>query len=131
MAAASHIFFFLSVSLLLSSTLPAYEFHVGGSKGWTKPMGDELENYNHWATKICFHRDSLFRFKYENDSVLVVGKSAYKECDMTVPLLKFVGRKTTFTFDHHNYFYFISGELGNCKEVDHVNIKYIIILSIM
>ncbi|THU54488.1 hypothetical protein C4D60_Mb10t25610 [Musa balbisiana] len=155
MAAASHLFFFLSVSLLLSFTLSAYEFRVGGTKGWTKPTGDELENYNHWATKNRFHigdslcklslslysikivllaritfdssfLDELSDFKYENDSVLVVDKNAYKECDTKAPLLKFVGGNTTFTFDRHGYFYFISGEPGNCKAGERLIIRVMV-----
>ncbi|CAL9769393.1 unnamed protein product [Musa acuminata subsp. burmannicoides] len=154
MAAASHLFFFLSVSLLLS-TLSAYEFRVGGPRGWTKPTGDELENYNHWATKNRFHigdslcklslslysikivllaritfdssfLDELSDFKYENDSVLVVDKNAYKECDTKAPLLKFVGGNTTFTFDRHGYFYFISGEPGNCKAGERLIIRVMV-----
>ncbi|CAD5184299.1 mavicyanin-like [Musa acuminata AAA Group] len=127
MAAASHLFFFfLSVSLLLSSTLSAYEFRVGGPKGWTKPTGDELENYNHWATKNRFHIGDSLYFKYENDSVLVVDKNAYKECDTKAPLLKFVGGNTTFTFDRHGYFYFISGEPGNCKAGERLIIRVMV-----
>lgn len=160
MAAASHLFFFLSVSLLLSFTLSAYEFRVGGTKGWTKPTGDELENYNHWATKNRFHigdslcklslslysikivllaritfdssfLDELSDFKYENDSVLVVDKNAYKECDTKAPLLKFVGGNTTFTFDRHGYFYFISGKPGHCEAGERLIVRVMVHSEVM
>lgn len=44
-----------------------------------------------------------------------MNKTSYKNCDVSNPILKFEDGNTTFWFDRYGYFYFISGEPGNCK----------------
>ncbi|XP_073010892.1 uncharacterized protein [Typha latifolia] len=114
----SHFFttllFFLSTSLLLFSVASAYEFRVGGPRGWTKPTGNESETYNHWAKRNRFHVGDYLHFKYVNDSVLLVSHNEYKECNTTDPILQFTGGDTSFRFDRGGLFYFISGEPGHC-----------------
>ncbi|URD94994.1 Plastocyanin-like domain [Musa troglodytarum] len=126
-----NLLLFLSIALLLSSAVSAYEFRVGGPRGWTKPTGDELGNYNHWATKNRFHVGDSLYFKYENDSVLVVDKNAYKECNTTDPQLKFVDGNTTFRFDRHGYFYFISGKPGHCEAGERLIVRVMVHSEVM
>lgn len=60
MAALPSVWVLIVASLLLHSTVSAFEFRVGGEKGWTKPHGDAAENYNHWALQNRFQvGDSL------------------------------------------------------------------------
>ena len=41
----------------------AFQFKVGGERGWAKPNGNESETYNEWATRNRFHvGDSLCKF---------------------------------------------------------------------
>ena len=54
-------------------------------------------------------------FKYSNDSVLVVDREDYVNCNTTNPLLKFTDGNTTFWFDRHGYYYFVSGETKHCE----------------
>ncbi|WOL06412.1 mavicyanin-like [Canna indica] len=117
------IFLFLLASFLLSSTAAAYEFRVGGPKGWAKPTGDVLQNYNHWATMNRFHVGDSLYFKYENDSVLVVDKKAYKECNTAEPLLKFVDGNTVFTLDRPGLFFFVSGQPGHCESGERLIVR--------
>ncbi|URE18205.1 Plastocyanin-like domain [Musa troglodytarum] len=120
------------------------EFHVGGSRGWIVPAGDEAESYNRWAMRNRFHvGDSVCKlhlapavyvvllffhpaansslscnhvdFKYKNDSVLVVDREAYGDCNTTDPLLAFDDGNTTFRFDRYGFFFFISGTPGHCE----------------
>ncbi|OAY73198.1 Alpha-ketoglutarate-dependent dioxygenase alkB [Ananas comosus] len=110
----THLFFYLATYLLLTSVAFGHEFRVGGPRGWTEPIGDEFESYNHWATRNRFHIGDYLYFKYENDSVLVVTHDEYKECNTTNPIAKFTDGDTKFRFDRYGFFYFISGEPSHC-----------------
>ncbi|CAD5187613.1 unnamed protein product [Musa acuminata subsp. malaccensis] len=107
--------FFTFVPLLMVAVESGLEFHVGGSRGWIVPAGDEAESYNRWAMKNRFHVGDSVYFKYKNDSVLVVDREAYGECNTTDPLLEFDDGNTTFRFDRYGFFFFISGTPGHCE----------------
>ncbi|KAL0916280.1 hypothetical protein M5K25_013776 [Dendrobium thyrsiflorum] len=105
----------LSASAFLNDAATAIQFRVGGPLGWRKPTGFESETYNHWAGRNRFHVGDSLYFKYVKDSVLVVDKDHYDECNTINPLLRFTDGNTTIRFDRFGYFYFISGQSGHCK----------------
>ncbi|XP_072962624.1 early nodulin-like protein 21 [Typha angustifolia] len=119
-------FFFIFVSLLMSPVQSALEFHVGGSKGWKVPAADDTESYNHWAMRSRFHVGDYVYFKYVNDSVLLVDRKAYSECNTTAPLLEFADGNTTFRFDRYGFFYFISGTAGHCEAGQRIIIRVMV-----
>ncbi|CAL9104508.1 unnamed protein product [Musa textilis] len=112
---AGFLSFFVLVPLLMVAVESGLEFHVGGSRGWIVPAGDEAESYNRWAMRNRFHVGDSVYFKYKNDSVLVVDREAYGDCNTTDPLLAFDDGNTTFRFDRYGYFFFISGTPGHCE----------------
>ncbi|KAL8150695.1 hypothetical protein V2J09_020503 [Rumex salicifolius] len=96
-------------------SVTGHQFQVGGQTGWAPPDGDETETYNEWAEQHRFHIGDILYFKYQNDSVLVVAKEDYETCNVTSPIERFEQGGAMFKFDRHGYFYFISGEQGNCE----------------
>ncbi|PKU66358.1 Early nodulin-like protein 1 [Dendrobium catenatum] len=105
----------LSASAFLKDAATATQFRVGGPLGWRKPTGFESETYNQWAGRNRFHVGDSLYFKYQKDSLLVVDKGHYDECNTMNPLSRFTDGNTTFRFDRFGYFYFISGQSGHCK----------------
>ncbi|XP_061342488.1 early nodulin-like protein 3 [Gastrolobium bilobum] len=90
------------------------EFQVGGKDGWVvKPS----EDYNHWAQRHKFQVNDILYFKYKkgNDSVLVVKKEDYISCNINNPIHKMDDENLTFLFDRSGLFFFISGNMDNCK----------------
>jgi hypothetical protein len=55
-------------------------------------------------------------FKYANDSVLLVDRTAFDACNTTEPLATFADGATRFVLDRPGFFCFISGEPGHCEE---------------
>ncbi|KAE8733523.1 putative Polygalacturonase non-catalytic subunit AroGP3 precursor [Hibiscus syriacus] len=106
-------------SLVFISTVAvataSVQFKVGGDKGWTKPIGNNSEPYNEWASRNRFHVGDSLYFKYNIDSVLVVNRTSYTDCSVANPTFKFKDGETVFEFDRYGLFYFISGESGHCK----------------
>ncbi|WOL19192.1 early nodulin-like protein 1 [Canna indica] len=107
--------FLSSVSLLMVAVESSLDFYVGGSRGWTVPVGNETESYNQWAIRNRFHVGDSLHFEYHNDSVLVVDRQNYGECNTADPLIEYDDGDTTFRFDRYGFFYFISGEPGHCE----------------
>ncbi|KAJ3687871.1 hypothetical protein LUZ61_017035 [Rhynchospora tenuis] len=103
--------------LILFNPAVADQYTVGGPVGWTMPTeGNEAEsNYNHWALRTRFHVGDSLYFKYENDSVLLVSRDDYRNCETFNPIAGFTDGNTTFEFDREGFFYFISGEPGHCE----------------
>ncbi|XP_059662391.1 early nodulin-like protein 21 [Cornus florida] len=93
----------------------AYQFQVGGEKGWVRPTANDTQTYNNWAAKNRFHIGDTVYFKYRKDSVVVVNKADYENCVISNPISKFEDGNTVFRFDHYGYFYFISGQVEHCK----------------
>jgi hypothetical protein len=56
----------------------------------------------------------LLDFKYQNDSVLVVNYTDYKDCIVSNPISKFEDGNTVLRIDRYGFFYFISGQPGHC-----------------
>ncbi|GLU21463.1 hypothetical protein SLE2022_376010 [Rubroshorea leprosula] len=108
-------FFCLILISMVSVFASSFQFNVGGKNGWTKPTGNETQNYNDWASRERFHIGDSLYFKYSNDSVLVVSKTSYKKCSVSNPIFKFEDGETVFQFDRFGFFYFISGQPGHCR----------------
>ncbi|RZB75409.1 early nodulin-like protein 2 [Glycine soja] len=92
----------------------ARQFDVGGKDGWVlKPT----EDYDHWAQRNRFQVNDTLHFKYNkgSDSVVVVKKEDFDSCNINNPIQKMDGGDSTFQLSNSGLFYFISGNLGNCK----------------
>ncbi|KAL6561807.1 hypothetical protein OROMI_017408 [Orobanche minor] len=92
-----------------------HQFLVGGRDGWVL---NPSEIYNHWAERNRFQVNDTLLFKYKNgsDSVLVVNKKDYYNCNNTGnPILKLENGNSVFKFEHSGPFYFISGIKANCE----------------
>lgn len=108
------IFFLVCLSSFLSAT-EGYKFYVGGRDGWVL---NPSENYNHWAERNRFQVNDTLYFKYNKgtDSVLVVNKDNFFNCNTSKPLQKLEDGNSEFKFDRSGAFYFISGQDGNCAK---------------
>ena len=72
-----------------------------------------------WFLFILFYPINLyadFKYKRGTDSVLVVTKEDYSSCNTTKPLHRFKGGPSTITLHKSGPFYFISGNVENCKQ---------------
>ncbi|EXC08459.1 hypothetical protein L484_009602 [Morus notabilis] len=108
----------VSVLLLFScflSSSQAYKFNVGGSDGWVL---NPSENFNHWAERNRFQANDTLYFKYKKgtDSVLVVNKDDYNNCNTKNPIQKLEDGDSVFKFDRSGPFFFISGKYGSCQK---------------
>ncbi|KAJ8765084.1 hypothetical protein K2173_010566 [Erythroxylum novogranatense] len=103
------------ISIFAISFVSSYQFPVGGKIGWIKPTGNDTETYDKWATKHRFHVGDSLYFMYRRDSVLVVNSTDYENCIISNPISRYDDGNTTFRFDRHGFFYFISGQPGHCK----------------
>jgi len=67
---------------------------------------------------VCGRNDlnHVADFKYANDSVLLVDRTAFDACNTTEPLATFADGATRFVLDRPGFFCFISGEPGHCEE---------------
>ncbi|XP_061360629.1 early nodulin-like protein 1 [Gastrolobium bilobum] len=104
----------LLLSSSSSSQAAAKEFSVGGKDGWVvKPS----EYYNQWAQENRFQVNDILYFKYKkvDDSVLVVKKEDYFSCNNNNPIHKMDDGNSTFLLDRSGHFFFISGNVDNCK----------------
>ncbi|KAL0320659.1 UNVERIFIED_CONTAM: Early nodulin-like protein 2 [Sesamum radiatum] len=104
----------------------AYQFLVGGRQGW---VVNPSENYNHWVERMRFQVNDTLLFKYKkgSDSVLVVNKDDYDNCNTGNPILKLDDGNSVFKFDRSGPFFFISGNKANC---DHGQKLIIVVLAV-
>ncbi|KAF6145101.1 hypothetical protein GIB67_013452 [Kingdonia uniflora] len=121
---------FISIACV-SVSVSAFEFKIGGKEGWVKPNGNENETYDDWATQNRFHIGDSVHFKYENDSVVVVNKTAFQNCDLSDPIMKFEDGGTVFRFERYGFFYFISGVPGHCKSGQKIVIRVMVHPEVM
>ncbi|PRQ31228.1 putative cupredoxin [Rosa chinensis] len=106
--------FLVCLTCFVSAT-EGYKFYVGGRDGWVlKPS----ESYNHWAERNRFLVNDTLYFKYNkgSDSVLVVNKDSFYNCNTSNPIHKLDDGNSEFKFDRSGPFYFISGQDGNCAK---------------
>ncbi|KAK1404961.1 Phytocyanin domain-containing protein [Heracleum sosnowskyi] len=116
--AISKLVFFLAIALLFSCVF-SYQFEVGGDEGWIEPSSanftsDIDDPYNVWAAQNRFRIGDTIHFRYENDSVLVVGNEDYENCTTTNAISEFNDGDTVFEFKRSGFFYFISGQPDHC-----------------
>ncbi|KAL7188067.1 hypothetical protein ACSBR1_038004 [Camellia fascicularis] len=88
----------LLVVVVLMGWSEAYQFNVGGKEGWVL---NPSENYNHWAGRMRFQVNDTLLFKYNNgsDSVLVVNKQDYDNCNTQNPITKMEDGNSVFKLD--------------------------------
>ncbi|CAN1169428.1 Early nodulin-like protein 2 [Linum perenne] len=99
--------------MLLSASVTAINFQVGGRDGW---VVNPSESYDHWAQRLRFRvNDSLvFKYKEGEDSVVEVKKADYDECDVSNPVRTMRSGSSVVRFDRSGPFYFVSGKKKNC-----------------
>ncbi|XP_027368802.1 LRR receptor-like serine/threonine-protein kinase GSO1 [Abrus precatorius] len=97
-------------------------FEVGGKDGWVVPK-DNAQTYNQWASENRFKVNDTLRFKYENDSVMVVTEEEYEKCKSSHPIFFSNNGDTVFKFDRPGLFFFISGVSGHCNRGEKMIIK--------
>ncbi|KAG4967757.1 hypothetical protein JHK87_033408 [Glycine soja] len=56
-----------------------------------------------------------FKYNKGSDSVVVVKKEDFDSCNINNPIQKMDGGDSTFQLSNSSLFYFISGNLDNCK----------------
>ncbi|KAK4286063.1 hypothetical protein QN277_002674 [Acacia crassicarpa] len=100
----------------------AYEFVVGGQKGWSAPSDPNYNPYNQWAESSRFQiGDSIvFNYKSGQDSVLQVKSEDYANCNTNSPIAKYSEGHTVIKFNQSGAHYFISGKRENCLKNEKV-----------
>ncbi|XP_048567734.1 early nodulin-like protein 2 [Triticum urartu] len=104
----------LAVALLLLATgCAGRDFIVGGRGGWT---ANPAEPFNHWAERNRFQVNDrlVFRYKGQEDSVLVVNQSHYDACNTSDPFMRLGGGESGFVLSYSGPHFFISGDAGRC-----------------
>ncbi|KAM3744642.1 hypothetical protein ACB098_06G068200, partial [Castanea mollissima] len=106
-------FFLLFCCFLFSSQ--ASKFYVGGRDGWVLHPS---ENYTHWAQKNRFQINDTLVFKYKkgSDSVLLVNKDDYYNCNTKNPIKKLEEGDSEYKLDKSGPSFFISGKEQNCEK---------------
>ncbi|KAL2331589.1 hypothetical protein Fmac_019170 [Flemingia macrophylla] len=94
----------------------AYEFVVGGQKGWSVPSDPNSNSYSQWAQKSRFQiGDSLvFNYPSGQDSVIQVNSQDYDNCNTDAYSQKFSDGHTMVKLNQSGPHYFISGNKNNC-----------------
>ncbi|KAK7265037.1 hypothetical protein RJT34_32653 [Clitoria ternatea] len=127
MAVFSKTSYLLLLCMLLffvGSNINCTEFEVEAQDGWVVPKSkDNSQMYNQWASQNRFKVNDTVRFKYKNDSVMVVTEEEYEKCKSTRPLFSSNNGDTVFKFDRPGLFYFISGVSGHCDKGQKMIIK--------
>ncbi|KAL9660948.1 hypothetical protein QQ045_025767 [Rhodiola kirilowii] len=108
--------FLLAVMACSVSPANGYQFKVGERCGWSVNTN---ESYSHWAERNRFQVNDTLYFKYDKsiDSVLIVNKDDYDNCNAAKPILKLEGGESVFKFDRSGIFFFITSNLTNCQKV--------------
>ncbi|KAI3983757.1 hypothetical protein MKX01_001161 [Papaver californicum] len=115
---SSVLAFFIILAIctpIIVSEAKSIELKVGENGVWQQPNDTNL--YNHWARRNRFIVGDSLLFEYEDgDSVLVVNKQDYKNCNSTNPISAFDDGKTVFKLTKPGLIYFISGNSTYCKK---------------
>ncbi|XP_019172410.1 PREDICTED: early nodulin-like protein 1 [Ipomoea nil] len=113
----SNVVVFVSYLLLMGFVwlCEAHTFYVGGKDGWVLQPVDGL---NRWAGEIRFQINDtvIFRYKKGEDSVLVVNKRDYYDCNKTNPIDNLTDGNSSLTLTRSGEFFFISGHADNCEK---------------
>ncbi|KAJ3697030.1 hypothetical protein LUZ61_000735 [Rhynchospora tenuis] len=122
MADTMNLVVLLAVVIVCCGSVTAEElFMVGGSEGWAVPS--EVDFYHRWAFDKIFQVGDTLRFRYKNDSVLMVSREDYEKCYTADPILVYRGQNTHYELKRSGYYYFISGKLGHCEQGQKVAIQ--------
>ncbi|XWS10012.1 hypothetical protein CRYUN_Cryun39dG0039000 [Craigia yunnanensis] len=107
--------FLVFFACLISFSHAHKSFYVGGKDGWVL---EPKEKYNNWAGKQRFQVNDTLIFKYEkgSDSVLLVHKDDYSNCNIKNPVKNMTSGSSEFQFPQSGPFYFISGKEGHCQK---------------
>ncbi|TKY48971.1 Early nodulin protein 3 [Spatholobus suberectus] len=94
----------------------AYEFVVGGQKGWSVPSDPNSNPYNQWAQKSRFQIGDSLAFNYPSgqDSVTQVNSQDYANCNTDAYSQKFSDGHTTIKLNQSGPHFFISGNKNSC-----------------
>ncbi|KAD4178903.1 hypothetical protein E3N88_27494 [Mikania micrantha] len=97
----------------------AYQFKIGGSGDWSLASSS---SYDQWAQKNRFQTgdDILFKYQANEDSVVQVSESDYKNCSTASPIAKYSDGHTMIKLDQSGPHYFISGVVDHCKNNEKV-----------
>ncbi|XP_074284880.1 early nodulin-like protein 3 [Silene latifolia] len=116
MAVRSSLYLIFAVfTLFLCSLTQGYKFYVGGRDGWVL---NPSESYSHWAERNRFQVNDtlLFKHKKGEDSVLLVTKENYNNCNINNPIKSLTDENSEYKFERSGPHYFISGNSENCKK---------------
>ncbi|CAJ2650459.1 early nodulin-like protein 2-like [Trifolium pratense] len=110
--------------MLMIHKSAAYEFIVGGQKGWSVPGDSNSNPFNQWAEKSRFQIGDSLVFNYQSgkDSVLYVKSEDYASCNTGSPNAKFSDGHTVFKLNQSGPHFFISGNKDNCLKNEKVTI---------
>ncbi|WJX73515.1 hypothetical protein P8452_57286 [Trifolium repens] len=96
----------------------AYEFIVGGQKGWSVPSDPNANPYNQWAEKSRFQVGDTLVFNYQSgqDSIIQVNSQQdYENCNTdAASSAKASDGHTVIKLNKSGPHYFISGNKNNC-----------------
>ncbi|XP_077252088.1 early nodulin-like protein 21 [Tasmannia lanceolata] len=117
------LLFLTILSSLHLFLVAGFEFDVGDTAGWAVPPHNDTQIYNEWASKNRFQIGDTINFKYKKDSVMVVSKVDYEQCNSLHPLFFSNTGETVFKLDRAELFYFISGVSGHCERGQKMIVK--------
>ncbi|KAI3755852.1 hypothetical protein L1987_55661 [Smallanthus sonchifolius] len=105
--------------LLMIQNSHAYQFKIGGSGDWSLASSS---SYDQWAQKSRFQTGDTILFNYQanEDSVVQVSESDYKNCSTTSPIAKYSDGHTMIKLNQSGPHYFISGVVDHCKHNEKV-----------
>ncbi|KAI3708384.1 hypothetical protein L2E82_37552 [Cichorium intybus] len=111
------VFFIASICSSQAATL-----EVGDDDGWTL---NPAESYTAWAGRLRFMVNDTLYFKYNDatDSVLVVDKDDYDNCNVDNPVEKLDGGETNYRLEKAGANYFITGNKSNCEQGQKVDVE--------
>ncbi|KAL4580355.1 hypothetical protein LXL04_016546 [Taraxacum kok-saghyz] len=95
---------------------------VGEDDGWTL---NPVESYSAWAGRLRFRVNDTLHFKYNDatDSVLVVNKEDYDNCNVDNPIQRLDGGDNSFRLTEGGAHYFITGNKSNCEQGQKVDVE--------
>ncbi|KAJ3697750.1 hypothetical protein LUZ61_001455 [Rhynchospora tenuis] len=109
-----NLFLFVCTATSIAS---AAEYIVGDERGWNNRSPPALPNelfYTWWADLHTFYVGDRLNFNNETDTVQLVNRKDYINCNTSNPIQELKGNNTVFELRKLGYHHFISGEADNC-----------------
>ncbi|CAI9265103.1 unnamed protein product [Lactuca saligna] len=115
MASQKSLCFLVALFISFICSSQAVTLEVGDDDGWTL---NPVEDYNAWSGRLRFLVNDTLYFKYEDatDSVLVVDKDDYDNCNVDNAIEKLDGGESYFKLEQPGPHYFITGNKSNCDQ---------------